>query len=105
MPGLIILRYFDILVLFGNYAATVINNSSIYTELKNSYVSIIKVLAKAIDAKDTYPWHCERVKELSLQIGNKTRFGLKRFRGIGICSFLHDIGKLAFGIILYKPGH
>lgn len=97
---------FDILVLFGNYAATVINNSSIYTELKNSYVSIIKVLAKAIDAKDTYTHgHCERVKELSVQIGIKLGLDPKDLEELEFAAFLHDIGKIGLPeSILYKPG-
>ncbi|NLT96144.1 MAG: HD domain-containing protein [Clostridia bacterium] len=97
---------FDILVLFGNYTAMVIHNSSIYTELKNSYVNIIKVLAKAIDAKDNYTHgHCERVKELSLQIGRRLELDPKDLEELEFAAFLHDIGKIALPeSILYKPG-
>lgn len=97
---------FDILVLFGNYAAMLLYNSSIYTELKNSYVNIIKVLAKAIDAKDTYTHgHCERVKEISLQIGRKLELDPKDMEELEFAAFLHDIGKIGLPeSILYKPG-
>ena len=96
---------FDILVLFGNYAAMLLYNSSIYTELKNSYVNIIKVLAKAIDAKDTYTHgHCERVKEISLQIGRKLELDPKDMEELEFAAFLHDIGKIGLPNALYKPG-
>jgi len=97
---------FDILVLFGNYAAMVLHNSSTYTELKNSYVGIIKVLAKAIDAKDPYTHgHCERVKELSLQIGKKLGLDPRDLEELEFAALLHDIGKIGLPeAILYKPG-
>ncbi|MGI6225072.1 MAG: HD domain-containing phosphohydrolase [Peptococcales bacterium] len=96
----------DILVLFANFSAMVIHNSSIYTELKNSYVSIIKVLAKVIDAKDPYTHgHCERVKELSLEIGRKLELDPKDMEELEFAALLHDIGKIGLPeAILYKPG-
>ncbi|MFZ7101677.1 MAG: HD-GYP domain-containing protein [Peptococcaceae bacterium] len=97
---------FDILVLFSNFAGMVLHNSSTYTELKNSYVSIIKALAKAIDAKDPYTHgHCERVKELSLQIGRKLGLDPKDLEELEFASLLHDIGKIGLPeAILYKAG-
>ncbi|KJS80430.1 MAG: hypothetical protein JM58_18630 [Peptococcaceae bacterium BICA1-8] len=96
----------DILVLFGNFTAMVLHNSSTYTELKNSYVSIIKALAKAIDAKDPYTHgHCERVKDLSLQIGRKLSLDPRDLEELEFAALLHDIGKIGLPeAILYKPG-
>ncbi|MFZ5945489.1 MAG: HD-GYP domain-containing protein [Bacillota bacterium] len=97
---------FDILVLFSNFAAMVLHNSSTYTELKNSYVSIIKALAKAIDAKDPYTHgHCERVKEISKQIGIRLGLDPKDLEELEFAALLHDIGKIGLPeAILYKPG-
>lgn len=97
---------FDVLVLFANFAAVVIHNSITYTELKNSYVSVIKVLAKAIDAKDPYTHgHCERVKDISLEIGRTLGLDPQDLEELEFAALLHDIGKIGLPeAILYKPG-
>lgn len=85
----------DILVFFSNFLAMVLHNFKTYTQLKDSYLSVIKALANAIDAKDAYTHgHCERVKLLSIQIGKKLGLDKKDLEELEFSSLLHDIGKI-----------
>jgi len=67
-----------------------------YTEdLEEAYVSILRVLATAIDARDSYTLgHSARVALHSLMIGEE--IGLKRneLEELEIASLFHDVGKL-----------
>lgn len=96
----------DILVLFSNFAAVVIHNSNTFSKLKESYVSTIKALARAIDAKDPYTHgHCERVKNLSLEIGKNLGLDPMDLEELEFAALLHDIGKIGLPeAILLKPG-
>ena len=64
-------------------------------ELEEAYISIVRVLAMAIDARDSYTLgHSERVASHSLMIGEE--IGLKRneLEELEIASLFHDVGKL-----------
>ncbi len=64
-------------------------------ELEEAYISILRVLAMAIDARDSYTLgHSARVASHSLMIGEE--MGLKRneLEELEIASLFHDVGKL-----------
>ena len=64
-------------------------------ELEEAYISILKVLAMAIDARDSYTLgHSARVASHSLMIGEE--IGLKRneLEELEVASLFHDVGKL-----------
>jgi putative nucleotidyltransferase with HDIG domain len=64
-------------------------------ELEEAYISIVRVLAMAIDARDSYTLgHSARVASHSLMIGEE--IGLKRneLEELEIASLFHDVGKL-----------
>jgi putative nucleotidyltransferase with HDIG domain len=73
-------------------------------ELEEAYISMLKVLAMAIDARDSYTLgHSARVASHSLMIGEE--IGLKRneLEDLEIASLFHDVGKLKTpDAILYK---
>jgi putative nucleotidyltransferase with HDIG domain len=64
-------------------------------ELEESYVSTVKVLAAAIDARDPYTLgHSTRVAKLSLKIGEAIGLPPRELEDLEIASLFHDVGKL-----------
>jgi putative two-component system response regulator len=77
-----------------------------YYTLKKAYFDSVKVLAEAIDAKDTYTrGHSDRVRRMSLQIAISLGFTNERIEVLEYGALLHDIGKIGIkDEILSKPG-
>jgi putative nucleotidyltransferase with HDIG domain len=75
-------------------------------ETRGAYVSAIRALAAALDARDPYTaGHSERVSDLSVRLG--VRLGLRddELQVLRIGALLHDIGKIGVpDAILQKPG-
>lgn len=96
----------SILCSFASIASTALYNAKIYTDLKKTYESTAKALAKAIEAKDTYTrGHCDRVTELSLKTAKCLGLSDEKLNKIKIAAILHDIGKIGIPEgILNKPG-
>ncbi|MFW6052932.1 MAG: HD domain-containing phosphohydrolase [Desulfosalsimonas sp.] len=63
--------------------------------LEESYTSMVRILAAALDARDQYTLgHSERVALLALQIGRKLGLDEQELKELEIACFLHDIGKI-----------
>ncbi len=63
--------------------------------LEDSYTSMVRILAAALDARDEYTLgHSERVAWLSLQIGEKMGMDPDELKELEMACFLHDIGKI-----------
>ena len=75
-------------------------------ELEEAYVSTVKVLAAAIDAKDPYTHgHSTRVSQLSLQLGREAGLGKEELQDLEISCLFHDVGKIRIpDKILRKKG-
>jgi len=80
--------------------------STYANELEESYVSTVKVLAAAIDARDSYTLgHSARVAKLSLKIGEILGLSRGELEDLEIASLFHDIGKLKTpDFVLLKDG-
>ena len=64
-------------------------------ELEEAYVSILRVLAVAIDARDPYTLgHSARVALHSLRIGEEIGLPKNQLEELEIASLFHDVGKL-----------
>ena len=64
-------------------------------ELEEAYISILKVLAVAIDARDPYTLgHSARVALHSLMIGEEIGLNENEIEELEIASLFHDVGKL-----------
>ncbi len=64
-------------------------------ELEDSYVSTVKVLAAAIDARDPYTHgHSARVSVLSLQLGRAVGLNNAALEELEVACLFHDIGKI-----------
>ena len=74
-------------------------------ENKELFMSAIRMLAAAIDAKDPYTrGHSERVKDYSLVIARQMGYGVAELERVEIAALLHDVGKIGIDDrILRKP--
>jgi len=64
-------------------------------ELEEAYVSILRVLAVAIDARDPYTLgHSTRVASHSLMIGEEIGLNKNELEELEVASLFHDVGKL-----------
>ncbi len=64
-------------------------------ELEDAYVSTVRVLAAAIDARDPYTLgHSTRVAAASLMLGQEIELSKKELEELEIACFFHDVGKL-----------
>ncbi len=80
--------------------------SASYEQLSEAYLSTVKALTKAIDAKDHYTYgHSERVACYSLAIARELDYGEDELAELHRACILHDIGKIGISeAILNKPG-
>jgi len=86
-------------------AATGLENARLYGELQSTYLSTIKVLVSAIEAKDAYTrGHTDRVSEYARMIAEEMKLSKKDVEIVCFGAALHDIGKLGvYENILNKP--
>ncbi len=64
-------------------------------DLEDSYVSTVRVLAAAIDARDPYTHgHSTRVSMLSLQLGREIGLNNAALEELEVACLFHDIGKI-----------
>ncbi|HSG29810.1 MAG TPA: HD domain-containing phosphohydrolase, partial [Candidatus Krumholzibacterium sp.] len=87
-------------------AVTGLENSRLYLELQNTYLSTIKVLVSTIEAKDSYTkGHTERVARYARLIAEELGIDKDQRDTVSFGAVLHDIGKLGvYESILNKPG-
>jgi len=73
--------------------------------LEDAYISTVRILAAALDARDNYTLgHSARVARLSQLIGQRLGLAAEELKDLEIACFLHDIGKIHVpDHILNKP--
>jgi HD-GYP domain-containing protein (c-di-GMP phosphodiesterase class II) len=84
---------------FNEMSATIADQqgrlSTYAHDLEESYVSIVKVVAAAIDARDSYTHgHSARVSHLSLLIGKEMGLTQQELEDLEIACLFHDVGKI-----------
>ena len=74
-------------------------------ENQNLLIDVVKSLADAIDAKDTYTnGHSDRVAEYAREIARRTGYSAKAQEDIYIMGLLHDVGKIGVpDAVINKP--
>ena len=80
--------------------------SDLVDQQRSLFLSTVKSLASAIDAKDEYTrHHSTRVTEFSLKIAAKMGYSEKELGELELAAVLHDVGKIGVPeSILNKPG-
>ncbi|RMG60535.1 MAG: HD domain-containing protein [Deltaproteobacteria bacterium] len=64
-------------------------------ELEDAYVSTVRILAAAIDARDEYTFgHSTRVARISVLIGERLGLGEEQLRDLEMACLFHDVGKI-----------
>lgn len=93
-------------VALANQSALALHNSQMYDELQRMLLSMIRTLAKVLDARDPYTaGHSERVAKYSLWIAQKIGMDAHACEELYKAALLHDIGKIGIpDDILRKPG-
>jgi len=86
-------------------AASAIENNRLYEHLQSSYLTAIKALANAIEARDRYTrGHTERVTILADLIASRLDWSEMKRAELKMGCTLHDIGKIGVpDAILNKP--
>ena len=74
-------------------------------DLEESYLSTVRILAAALDARDNYTLgHSARVATLALRVGSRLGLQSGALKELEMACFLHDIGKIRVpDHILNKP--
>jgi len=96
----------DYLGVFANQVALAIENARMYRDLKESFLSTVKSLAQALEAKDAYTrGHSERVTTYAVRLATRLRMPEEEVEMLQRLGMLHDVGKIALDRqILNKPG-
>jgi HD-GYP domain-containing protein (c-di-GMP phosphodiesterase class II) len=96
----------DYLEVFANQVALAIENARMYRDLKESFLSTVKSLAQALEAKDSYTrGHSERVTTYAVRLAARLQMPAQEVDMLRRLGMLHDVGKIAIDRqILNKPG-
>ncbi len=96
----------ELLALFSGQAAAILESAILYRELKKTFVSFIRTLSEAIDARDPETaGHSIRVGNYSVEIGRNLGYDRERLEILEYAAILHDLGKIGVKeSVLTKPG-
>lgn len=99
-------RDVEVLMSLAATAAVTFSNLRLNQKLEQGYISTLKALVAAIDAKDPYTsGHSQRVAEYALLGANMLSLSPEELKDIEFGGLLHDIGKIAIdATVLRKPG-
>ncbi len=91
--------------ILAHKAAAALDNSRLYRQLEQAYLSTINALANAVEARDVYTkGHTERVWYLAQSLARKLGWNEEQLAQVRMGSILHDIGKIGVpDSILNKP--
>jgi response regulator RpfG family c-di-GMP phosphodiesterase len=93
------------LSIIASKAASAIENSKLYEELRDSYMETLTALANAVEARDIYTrGHTERVWYMAELIAREMGWDEDKLWEVKMGGILHDIGKIGVpDAILNKP--
>jgi len=95
----------EVLLALGDQAGAALQNQRLHDELRRSYISTIRVLAEAIQAKDPFlRGHSEEVSDYVAAVAAQLGLDGRAREQLVVGSLLHDIGKIGISErILHKP--
>lgn len=95
-----------LLAALSNHVAIALQNAQFYQRLNDLFISTVKALVRAMEAKDYYTrGHSERVMKYSMAIGKEMDLPDEDLENLKLASILHDVGKIGIKEnILLKPG-
>lgn len=89
----------------AGFAANVLQNGLLYADLRNTFLSVIEVMAASIDAKHRYTaGHTARVALYTAGVAHKMGIPEREIEALRVAAYLHDYGKIGIpDAILQKP--
>ena len=96
----------EVLLALGNHASAVLDNSRLQADLRASYLGSVRMLAEAIEAKDSsLRGHSEDVLGYVMAVAERMDLDSDQRENLLFGSLLHDVGKIGISErILAKPG-
>jgi putative nucleotidyltransferase with HDIG domain len=96
----------DLFSIIAGQLAVSLENSRLYSEIRENYFKTILALAAAIEAKDPYTrGHSAQVARYALAIAEEMGLPREKIEEIHIAGILHDVGKIGITEqVLCKPG-
>lgn len=96
----------EVLLSLGDHAGAVLQNNQLRGELRDSYVTTVRMLVDALRAKDPLAGgHSEEVSSYVARVADRLGIDAVRRERLLFASMLHDIGKIGISEkILLKPG-
>lgn len=90
----------------ANHVTIAIGNIELFSSLQDAYLSTVRSLAAAVDAKDPFTrGHSDRVAQYSIMIAQRMSLSHEQRVALEMAAYLHDIGKIGVKEeILLKPG-
>ncbi len=97
---------FEIITSLSDQVAIAIENSKLYTELKETFYGTAEALAETIELRDPYTGgHTKRVMTYSIVIGRYLDLDKNELEKLRLSAILHDIGKIGVrDNVLLKQG-
>ncbi len=95
----------QLLSTIAGQAAVSIENARLFARLQEAYLSTVRALAAAVDAKDPYTrGHSEEVAKYATMIADQLDFSEQHHTALVTAAYLHDIGKIGVSDeVLHKP--
>ena len=90
----------------ANHVTIAIGNIELFSSLQDAYLSTVRSLAAAVDAKDPFTrGHSDRVAQYAISIAQRMGLSHEQRVALEMAAYLHDIGKIGVKEeILLKPG-
>ncbi|MBU4361102.1 HD domain-containing protein [bacterium] len=94
-----------LLFTMADLAASAIENATLYQNLHESYLSIIRALVSALELKDSHTrGHSDSVTRYAVALAERLKLSPQEIESIEVAAVLHDIGKIGVQeSILNKP--
>lgn len=85
----------ELLEILSTAGALAIQKARLYQDLNELFISAVRAIADAIEAKDHYTrGHCERMRRFSLIIAEGLNLSEKEKKDLELSALLHDLGKI-----------
>lgn len=95
----------DLLAVFADQVALVLDNQRLHQQQKRAFRSTINALVHSLSLKDPgTAHHSERVQAISLLLGRRLGLAGRELEVLGVAAILHDMGKQGVrDDVLFKP--
>ncbi|HLP16107.1 MAG TPA: HD domain-containing phosphohydrolase [Bacteroidota bacterium] len=78
---------------FCDQIRLVLNNSHVFEEFSNRYLSTLKALSESYDVRSAYgAGHSRRVADCALRLGKELSFGVDDLKRLETAALVHDVG-------------